>query len=145
MGPPHGQRHSWGVWEMGMTMAGRRCQLWSNTMAKGRIVSCRALWRMKNAPVLYLELMDSVSENKEERGTDGPKLKRRTLLECNIIQVTFFPPAFFPSFVGTCHCCSGRTANPQFSERRGRMKVSTPICFKVGGSLPNIVPRYMAP
>lgn len=52
---------------MGMTMAARRCQLWSNAMAKGWIVSHCAPWGMKNTPVLYLKLMDSVSENKKKK------------------------------------------------------------------------------
>lgn len=51
---------------MGMTMAAGRRQSWSNAMAKGWIVSHCAPWGMKNTLVLYLKLMDSVSENKKK-------------------------------------------------------------------------------
>ncbi len=77
-GAPHAQRRSRSAWEMGMTVACRRCQSWSNTMAKGRTVSCRAPWKMKNAPALYLELMDGVSENKEEEEENGRRLRGRS-------------------------------------------------------------------
>lgn len=76
-GGPHAQWHSRSTWEMGMTVACRRCQSWSNTMAKGRAVSCCAPWKMKYAPALYLELMDSIPENKEEEEEKGRRLRRR--------------------------------------------------------------------
>lgn len=52
---------------MAMTMAAGRRQSWSNAVAKGCIVSHCAPWGMKNTPVLYLKLMDSVSENTKKR------------------------------------------------------------------------------
>lgn len=56
---------------MGMAVAARRRQLWSNAMAKGWIVSRCAPWGMKNTPVLYLKLMDSVSKKKIEKTGRG--------------------------------------------------------------------------
>lgn len=70
MGPPHRLRQTLRAWEMGMAMASRRCQSWSNAMAKGWIVSCRTPWRMKNTHAHYLELMDSVSENNNKKNRD---------------------------------------------------------------------------
>lgn len=47
-------------------------------MAKGWIVSHCAPWGMKNTPVLYLKLMDSVSENKKK------KKKKKEARACEI-------------------------------------------------------------
>lgn len=76
---PHVQQRCRSVWEMRMTMTCRICQSWSNTMAKERAVSCCASWKMKNAPALYLELMDGVLENKEERGRERQKIEKKVL------------------------------------------------------------------
>lgn len=65
------------LWEMEMTTAARRHHLWSNAVAEGWIVSHCAPWGMKNTLVLYLKLMESVSENKDRNKKTNIKKRRR--------------------------------------------------------------------
>lgn len=135
MVPSHAQRQSRSTWEMGMTVACKRCQSWSNTMAKGRMVSRRAPWKMKNASALYFELMDGVSENKEERGRERQKIERKVLRQLwhGIILFTclFFPHSLF---IWTCRCASACTHRKTLSLAKGlkKMKVNSSICPEAG-------------
>lgn len=129
MVPSRARRRSRGSWEMAMTVAGRKCQSWCNTMAKGRIVSCRAPWKMKNAPPLHLELMDGVSEIEKERG----KIERKTLrpLWRGIILAACL-------FICSCRCGSAyaRRKNPG----SGKTKVSPFVYPEAGGRFQHIWP-----
>lgn len=128
---PHMQSRS--TWEMGMTVACRRCQSWSNTMAKGRMVSRRAPWKMKNASALYFELMDGVSENKEERGRERQKIERKVLrlLWRGIILVTCL---FSPHSLFIWTCASAYTHRKTLCLAKGlkKMKVNSSICLRRG-------------
>lgn len=74
MGPPQRTpQHTPSALRNGNDRGSWETPVWSNAMAKGWIVSRCTPWGMKNTPLLYLKLMDSVSEKKKKRREDGKR------------------------------------------------------------------------